>query len=102
MVARTAAQRAHGKVSAHGKEPAARQPNARTAASFAVQIVDAHGNGAVAVGSFAGRSLPCVRARQRLCRANKALCRANCRTAASFFPVNMFPYLTPEMFFFPI
>jgi hypothetical protein len=31
----------HGKVGAHGKEHAARQPSARTAKAFAVQMVDA-------------------------------------------------------------
>jgi hypothetical protein len=73
---RTAKTNPHGKLGAHGKEDAARQPSARTAKGFAVRIVHAHGNVHVAVGSFAGRSLSCVHARQCLCRAYRGLCRA--------------------------
>ncbi|KAK1695207.1 hypothetical protein QYE76_011904 [Lolium multiflorum] len=64
--ARTAKACTHGKGDAHGKAPAARQPRARTTKTIAVQNIDAHGKGAVAVGFFAVHSLPCVHARQRL------------------------------------
>jgi hypothetical protein len=60
---------------------------ARTAKAIAVQTLDAHGKGGVAVGFFAVHDLPCVHARQRLCRAFRRLCRAMCRTAKPGFPV---------------
>jgi hypothetical protein len=83
---------------AHGKAPATRQPSARTAKAFAVRIGDAHDNVHVdsageydnvhvAVGTFAGRSLPCVHARQGFCRAYRVLCRAILHTATCSFPV---------------
>jgi hypothetical protein len=53
----------------HGKASAARQRSARTAKAFAVQFGHAHGNVFVAVGGVAVQTLPCVDARQSLCRA---------------------------------
>jgi hypothetical protein len=52
-----------------------------------VRFGQAHGNVFVAVEGVAVQTLPCVDARQSLCRANKGLCRANCRTAMNCFPV---------------
>jgi hypothetical protein len=58
--AHTAKACTHGKGDAHDKAPAARQPRARTAKAIAVQNVDAHGKGAVAVGFVAVHALPCI------------------------------------------
>jgi hypothetical protein len=54
---------------------------------FAVQFLHAHGKDGFAVEDVAGQSLPCVHARQRLCRAFKRLCRAIGRTAMAPSPV---------------
>jgi hypothetical protein len=57
-----------GKDPAHGKRAAARQRSARTAKAFAVQFCQAHGNVFFAVDVVAVQMLPCVGARQSLCR----------------------------------
>jgi hypothetical protein len=58
----------HGNVDPHDRGLHAWQTTARTA-TFAVRNVHAHVNVCFAVGCFAGQTLPCVHARQSLCRA---------------------------------
>jgi hypothetical protein len=66
---RTATRRTHGNDGSHGKAAAARQRNARTEKPFAGHVGQAHGNVVFAVGDYAVQTLPCVDARQSLCRA---------------------------------
>jgi hypothetical protein len=84
---RTAAMATHGKDPSHGSVRSARQRWRRTAKGVAVQSVHAHGKGSFAVEDFAVQTMPCVHARQSLCRAYRPLCRPMARTAKPVSPV---------------
>jgi hypothetical protein len=86
---RTAAMATHGKDASHGSVRSARQRWRRTAKGVAVQSVHAHGKGGFAVEDFAVQTMPCVHARQSLCRAYRPLCRPMARTAKPVSPVVM-------------
>jgi hypothetical protein len=67
---------AHGKAWRTAKAPQRTAKPRRTAKALPCDFCATHGKDSFAGRIFAGQTLPCTAARQRLCRADYRLCRA--------------------------
>jgi hypothetical protein len=83
---RTATAKAHGNVEAHGNNATAHGKDIKARQRpLPCDLGKTHGKEYVAVRDTAVRSLPCVDARQSLCRAFWPLCRAGMAHGKALF-----------------
>jgi hypothetical protein len=88
------------KDSSTAEESDARQRLQSTAKALPSDLDETHGKESVAGQYIAMRSLPCVDARQRLCRAFWVLCRAFCPHGKDYYSSRLMGFIGCFLFYF--